>query len=332
MLPQRPGEDPGRSSMWERQHLPLPHPSTRTGHGDRSDAWGISREDQNRRAYEAQATPRESHEPQNPRPGSNAGPMEPFRRSQGVRPYEGTGPSTARWSPSPPSLPSFDRLPIPTSSRLPPLSNFAGLHPNSSSWENPMRAYERSPRLIPTTASSSSSSDLKYAQPQAPFPPSTSSRRSRSPSSTSISLISNFPKSPDPPISPLVDEDNDAPAQKKKRRMALSCAECAKRKQRCNRETPCQHCISRRVPELCVPYTRAASPPKSQKSRETEGSETGTSAPVPTRVPSQLPTLTVRVTRIEALLNAMVNRVDGLSGKALDEWRISEFNSSIRNS
>ena len=127
--------------------------------------------------------------------------------------------------------------------------------------------------------------------------------------------------------------EGGGPRRKKKRRVALSCAECAKRKQKCNRETPCQHCVSRRVPELCVPYTREGSPPvKRRASIKTERSDkaepasavavASATAPKP---PNQLPTLTVRVSRIEALLNAMVNRVDGVEGKALDDWRISEL-------
>ncbi|KAL1410133.1 hypothetical protein Q8F55_004136 [Vanrija albida] len=42
------------------------------------------------------------------------------------------------------------------------------------------------------------------------------------------------------------------PATGKKKRISLSCAQCAKRKQKCNREYPCQHCLARKVPELCV--------------------------------------------------------------------------------
>jgi hypothetical protein len=117
----------------------------------------------------------------------------------------------------------------------------------------------------------------------------------------------------------------DGPSgKKKKRRVALSCAECAKRKQRCNRETPCQHCVARRVPELCVPYTRVGSPPPRGKEIVKEvKSEEGKEMPVVTRQPGMLPTLSVRVARIEALLNAVVNKVDGLEGKALSDWRIS---------
>ncbi|BEI80142.1 hypothetical protein CcaverHIS002_0106710 [Cutaneotrichosporon cavernicola] len=33
------------------------------------------------------------------------------------------------------------------------------------------------------------------------------------------------------------------PISGKKKRVSLSCAQCAKRKQKCNREYPCQHCV-----------------------------------------------------------------------------------------
>nr|XP_031857365.1 uncharacterized protein CI109_007229 [Kwoniella shandongensis]KAA5524437.1 hypothetical protein CI109_007229 [Kwoniella shandongensis] len=52
-------------------------------------------------------------------------------------------------------------------------------------------------------------------------------------------------------------DDHSASGQKKKR-ISLSCAQCAKRKQKCNREFPCQHCVARKVPELCVPYNPQA--------------------------------------------------------------------------
>lgn len=124
------------------------------------------------------------------------------------------------------------------------------------------------------------------------------------------------------------------PHRKKKRRMALSCAECAKRKQKCSKETPCQHCVARRVPELCVSYSRSAVPPKSAGAglkTEMPGGLTGGVKPgdslqatTGARQPSTLPTLSVRVGRLEAMLSAVVNRVDGLEGKALTDWRISQ--------
>ncbi|WVN89314.1 uncharacterized protein L203_104536 [Cryptococcus depauperatus CBS 7841] len=145
---------------------------------------------------------------------------------------------------------------------------------------------------------------------------------------------SHFPRKSSPP--PASAEKHPAPSQesneehppqkKKKRRVALSCAECAKRKQKCNRETPCQHCVARRVPELCVPYTRPSTPPeKSGKGDKKEGkikSEDVVEKPKP----SMLPTISVRVARLEAIMNAVVNRIPEVDGtKALKDWRISEY-------
>ena len=63
------------------------------------------------------------------------------------------------------------------------------------------------------------------------------------------------------------------------------------------------------MPELCVP-----APPAPPKSRN---------APPP--VPAgPLPTLTVRVGRIEAVVNAMIGLMPELEGQALDQWRISK--------
>ncbi|QRV72662.1 Fungal specific transcription factor domain [Ceratobasidium sp. AG-Ba] len=51
--------------------------------------------------------------------------------------------------------------------------------------------------------------------------------------------------------------DDPAAASKKKARtrVSYSCSECHRRKQKCDRQVPCSHCIARRVPELCKNYT-----------------------------------------------------------------------------
>jgi hypothetical protein len=41
---------------------------------------------------------------------------------------------------------------------------------------------------------------------------------------------------------------------RKRQRVLFSCTECHRRKQKCNRETPCQHCLTRKAPHLCVEY------------------------------------------------------------------------------
>ncbi|KAG8762065.1 hypothetical protein FRC11_011396, partial [Ceratobasidium sp. 423] len=55
--------------------------------------------------------------------------------------------------------------------------------------------------------------------------------------------------------------DNDPTAngqavkKKARTRVSYSCSECHRRKQKCDRQVPCSHCIARRVPELCKNYT-----------------------------------------------------------------------------
>lgn len=41
---------------------------------------------------------------------------------------------------------------------------------------------------------------------------------------------------------------------KKRARVSYSCQECHRRKQKCDRQVPCGHCVARKVPELCKNY------------------------------------------------------------------------------
>ncbi|KAJ7498868.1 fungal-specific transcription factor domain-containing protein [Mycena latifolia] len=51
------------------------------------------------------------------------------------------------------------------------------------------------------------------------------------------------------------DPESDAASSTKKRtRVSFSCGECHRRKQRCDRNVPCSHCVARKVPELCKAY------------------------------------------------------------------------------
>ncbi|THV08496.1 hypothetical protein K435DRAFT_708323 [Dendrothele bispora CBS 962.96] len=54
-----------------------------------------------------------------------------------------------------------------------------------------------------------------------------------------------------------LEEDEPSPTTTKKQRtrVSFSCGECHRRKQKCDRQIPCSHCISRKVPELCKAYT-----------------------------------------------------------------------------
>ncbi|CAK5275627.1 unnamed protein product [Mycena citricolor] len=50
------------------------------------------------------------------------------------------------------------------------------------------------------------------------------------------------------------DDDEAMSSSKKRTRVSFSCGECHRRKQRCDRNIPCTHCVARKVPELCKPY------------------------------------------------------------------------------
>ncbi|CAL1700710.1 unnamed protein product [Somion occarium] len=43
--------------------------------------------------------------------------------------------------------------------------------------------------------------------------------------------------------------------KKARTRVSYSCGECHRRKQKCDRQVPCSHCVARKVPELCKAYT-----------------------------------------------------------------------------
>ncbi|KAK8847577.1 hypothetical protein IAR55_005436 [Kwoniella newhampshirensis] len=250
--------------------------------------------------------------------------------------------SSADFSHRGPSLTSWD-IPSPGSYAM---SNARGTGPFGSGFRG---SPSKPPPLI-TPASSSSSNP--YAQMHADEPSEPSGLIPRASSSTLVG--GTVPASPANKHPAPSSETGSAPQtqKKKKRRVALSCAECAKRKQKCNRETPCQHCLARRVPELCVPYTRPGSPPAAKSSTRRDASSTKSPGPKEkkesqiktetegtnqrqdsqprqsvqlekTRPPSMLPTISVRVGRLEAMMNAVINRVDGVEGKALRDWRIN---------
>ncbi|KAG6837432.1 hypothetical protein H0H93_009526 [Arthromyces matolae] len=52
------------------------------------------------------------------------------------------------------------------------------------------------------------------------------------------------------------EEDQSSLSAKKQRtRVSFSCGECHRRKQKCDRQVPCSHCVARKVPDLCKAYT-----------------------------------------------------------------------------
>ncbi|KAH9049062.1 fungal-specific transcription factor domain-containing protein [Lactarius hengduanensis] len=62
--------------------------------------------------------------------------------------------------------------------------------------------------------------------------------------------------SPQPSLKRKKLDDDDLNGSKKARsRVSYSCGECHRRKQKCDRQVPCSHCVARKVPELCKAYT-----------------------------------------------------------------------------
>ncbi|GAB1310043.1 Fungal-specific transcription factor domain-containing protein [Madurella fahalii] len=55
---------------------------------------------------------------------------------------------------------------------------------------------------------------------------------------------------------------------------AVSCVECQRRKQKCNRQFPCNHCLKRGVSHLCR-FISKASPPKTSRDASSNGSQSG---------------------------------------------------------
>ncbi|KAH9943451.1 uncharacterized protein BXZ73DRAFT_40632 [Epithele typhae] len=51
------------------------------------------------------------------------------------------------------------------------------------------------------------------------------------------------------------DLDSNRAHKKPRTRVSYSCGECHRRKQKCDRQVPCSHCVARKVPELCKSYT-----------------------------------------------------------------------------
>ncbi|KAF9485306.1 hypothetical protein BDN70DRAFT_871332 [Pholiota conissans] len=51
------------------------------------------------------------------------------------------------------------------------------------------------------------------------------------------------------------DITNGLVSKKQRTRVSFSCGECHRRKQKCDRQVPCSHCVARKVPELCKAYT-----------------------------------------------------------------------------
>ncbi|KDQ64551.1 hypothetical protein JAAARDRAFT_28196 [Jaapia argillacea MUCL 33604] len=50
------------------------------------------------------------------------------------------------------------------------------------------------------------------------------------------------------------DDAGGSSLKKPRTRVSYSCGECHRRKQKCDRQVPCSHCVARKVPELCKAY------------------------------------------------------------------------------
>ncbi|KAJ7068330.1 fungal-specific transcription factor domain-containing protein [Mycena amicta] len=61
-------------------------------------------------------------------------------------------------------------------------------------------------------------------------------------------------ESPVPSKRKIKDEGSGESSKRQRTRVSFSCGECHRRKQRCDRNVPCGHCVSRKVPELCRAY------------------------------------------------------------------------------
>ncbi|RTE84698.1 hypothetical protein BHE90_000757 [Fusarium euwallaceae] len=78
------------------------------------------------------------------------------------------------------------------------------------------------------------------------------------------------------------------PPAKKRRRPALACEQCRRRKVRCDRASPCNHCSKSSTPEQCtyvpihVPKQKRTPAPTSPRSQ----CSTGNPLPVPTSSPT----------------------------------------------
>lgn len=259
----------------------------------------------------------------------------------------------SQWSPPPMHMRNMSPR---MGDRLPPLADYPPMmrhhwdstphvlkpspHPPHDPNQSP-RSHPSSFRAPGTPGPEQQRESAYYRPPTAPSRANTRSPESRAVNGSVIATpeaingnATNAPSNPNAaangtkhpaPAASATDPPSEPP-KKKKRRQAFSCAECAKRKQKCNRETPCQHCVNRKVPHLCIPSSRLNSPPSRSKPAAKADGDKGT---VPGKADERatatpMPALGGRVSRIERMLNAVLNRIDGLDSTALADWRLCE--------
>ncbi|OCF78216.1 hypothetical protein I204_00153 [Kwoniella mangroviensis CBS 8886] len=118
--------------------------------------------------------------------------------------------------------------------------------------------YIRTSSQTPLTPSALSYTSYTTPSPQIPNFPTTSTSNTPMKRPLPPDAPGQYPPPPERKFSTDSSHHQDSAGGQKKKRISLSCAQCAKRKQKCNREFPCNHCESRKVPELCVPYNPQA--------------------------------------------------------------------------
>ncbi|KAF9075739.1 fungal-specific transcription factor domain-containing protein [Rhodocollybia butyracea] len=94
----------------------------------------------------------------------------------------------------------------------------------------------------------------------------------------------------------LDDDEPNGTSKKQRTRVSFSCFECHRRKQKCDRQMPCSHCVARKVPELCRAYT----PGKSDQ---------------------DISLLGVRVARLEQIIEMALPQFAGLENMQLERRR-----------
>lgn len=308
---------------------------------------GISSDPSNWRSY-----PPSGHQvapPAERRPGSMSRPWSPAttysshhhhpssRFPSGEHPKQHAPlPSVSDLVTSPP-LPSFGRP------QLDSRPSFASPYPHRTEHASHASFRSQDGFDVPEASSSRSPPRRTESNPSAHGPPPALYRSGSSGTSIPSVLVttplssnsSSSAKHPAP-----VDQTSATGPKKKKRRQAFSCAECSKRKQKCNRQTPCQHCVSRKVPHLCIPVVRNGSPPPRPKpkpeasehstkdnSRSTQNSiDERHAASGEVELPPPTPSDPVaRIRELESVVNALVNCNPELDRAAFQRWRKCKF-------
>ncbi|OSC99996.1 hypothetical protein PYCCODRAFT_1453475 [Trametes coccinea BRFM310] len=98
-------------------------------------------------------------------------------------------------------------------------------------------------------------------------------------------------------------------AKQTRRRQRLSCVECTRRRQKCDRQIPCGLCVSRGVPQLCRWEPLVARP---APQRPPEGAPT-----VPESAQSTIAALSARIAALEDVISRQNVQIQGTVGKGL---------------